>query len=174
QDREGVTPDLTILGKVIGGGLPAAAYAGRRDLMERVAPAGDVYQAGTLSGNPLAVAAGLATLNLLNADAYELLTQKTHVLAEGLERAAAEAGVPAAVVQAPGLLTLFFREGAPRNLADVQECNFDAHAAFCRGMLERGVYLPPSQYEAWFPSLAHSDDQLGQTVETAREVLAAL
>jgi glutamate-1-semialdehyde 2,1-aminomutase len=174
QEREGVTPDLTILGKVIGGGLPAAAYAGRRDLMERVAPAGDVYQAGTLSGNPLAVAAGLATLDLLNADAYALLGQKTNALAEGLERAAAEAGVPAAVVHAPGLLTLFFRDRAPRNLAEVQECDFDSHASFCRGMLERGVYLPPSQYEAWFPSLAHAENQLAETVEAAREVLSRL
>ncbi|MFL5827158.1 MAG: glutamate-1-semialdehyde 2,1-aminomutase [Thermoleophilaceae bacterium] len=174
QQREGVRPDLTILGKVIGGGLPAAAYAGRRDLMERVAPAGDVYQAGTLSGNPLAVAAGLATLDLLDADAYALLGQKTHTLAEELERAVAEGGVPAAVVHAPGLLTLFFRKSAPRDLAEVQDCDFDAYAAFCRGMLERGVYLPPSQYEAWFPSLAHSEDQLAHTVDAAREVLSAL
>ena len=168
QEREGVVPDLTILGKVIGGGLPAAAYAGPRALMERIAPAGDVYQAGTLSGNPLATAAGLATLSLLDADAYERLERTTAALAEGL----IDLGLTVGWVT--GLLTVFFRDGIPRDLDEVKECDFDRYGAFCREMLDRGVYLPPSQYEAWFPSLAHTDEHIGRTVDAAREAMAAL
>jgi glutamate-1-semialdehyde 2,1-aminomutase len=174
QERDGVTPDLTVLGKVIGGGLPAAAYAGRRELMERIAPAGDVYQAGTLSGNPLATAAGLATLRLLDAGAYAQLDNVTRALAAGIEEAAREAGVAASVGWTTGLLTLFFAEAPPRDYEEAKACDLDAYAAFCRGMLERGVYLPPSQFEAWFPSLAHSDADVERTVEAAREVLGAL
>jgi len=174
QEREQVTPDLTVLGKVIGGGLPAAAYAGRRDLMERIAPAGDVYQAGTLSGNPLATAAGLATLNMLDGPAYERLDQLARALADGLAAAAREAGVPASTTAQPGLLTLFFAPEAPRNYDDAKACDTDAYAAFCRGMLDRGVYLPPSQFEAWFPSLAHTDAHVERTVSAARAVLAEL
>jgi glutamate-1-semialdehyde 2,1-aminomutase len=168
QEREAVTPDLTILGKVIGGGLPAAAYAGPRALMERIAPAGDVYQAGTLSGNPLATAAGLATIGLLDSSAYDRLERTTRALAEGL----ADLGLTVAWVT--GLLTVFFRDGIPRNLDEVKECDFDRYGAFCREMLERGVYLPPSQYEAWFPSLAHTDEHVARTVDAAREAMAAL
>jgi glutamate-1-semialdehyde 2,1-aminomutase len=174
QERERVTPDLTILGKVIGGGLPAAAYAGRRDLMEQIAPAGDVYQAGTLSGNPLATAAGLATLRLLDGDAYAQLDRLTRALAEGLEEAVRESGVAASVAWTTGLLTLFFAEQAPRNYEQAKASDLEAHAAFCRGMLERGVYLPPSQFEAWFPSLAHGDEHVERTLAEAREVLAEL
>jgi len=173
QEREGVLPDLTVLGKVIGGGLPAAAYAGPRELMERVAPAGDVYQAGTLSGNPLATAAGLATLRLLGAPAYERLRALARALAEGLEEAARDAGVPASARHAPGLVTLFFRESPPRDYDEARECDLDAHAAFCRAMLERGVYLPPSQFEAWFPSLVHEAGHLERTLDAAREALRA-
>jgi glutamate-1-semialdehyde 2,1-aminomutase len=173
QDRDAVTPDLTVLGKVIGGGVPAAAYAGRRDLMERVAPAGDVYQAGTLSGNPLATAAGLATLRLLDDDAYAQLDRLTRALAEGLEEAAREAGMAACVASTTGLLTLFFAEQPPRNYEEAKACDLDAHAAFCRGMLERGIYLPPSQFEAWFPSLAHGDEHVERTLAAARGTLAA-
>ena len=168
QEREAVTPDLTILGKVIGGGLPAAAYAGPRELMERIAPAGDVYQAGTLSGNPLATAAGLATLALLDEDAYERLERTTAALAEGL----VDLGL--SVCWITGLLTAFFRDGLPRNLDEVRECDFDRHAAFCRAMLDRGIYLPPSQYEAWFPSLAHTEEHVERTLEAAKEALAEL
>ena len=121
QEREGVEPDLTVLGKIIGGGLPAAAYAGRRELMERIAPAGDVYQAGTLSGNPLATAAGLATLRLLDGAAYAQLDRLTHALAEGIDEAAREAGVAASVVATTGLLTLFFSERAPRNYEEARD-----------------------------------------------------
>ena len=168
QEREGVMPDLTILGKVIGGGLPAAAYAGPRELMERVAPAGDVYQAGTLSGNPLATAAGLATLRLLDGDAYERLERTTAMLAEGL----IELGLTVSWVT--GLLTAFFRDGIPGNLDEVRECDTDRHGAFCRAMLDRGVYLPPSQYEAWFPSLAHTEEHVDRTLDAARDALATL
>jgi glutamate-1-semialdehyde 2,1-aminomutase len=174
QEREAVVPDLTLLGKVLGGGLPAAAYAGRRELMELVAPAGDVYQAGTLSGNPLATAAGLATLRLLDGAAYERLERTTARLAEQLETAAAEAGVAVQVPHVPGLLTVFFSEQPVRDLAAARAADHSRYAAFCRGLLERGVYPPPSQYEAWFPSLAHSDEHVGRVVAAAREVLESL
>jgi glutamate-1-semialdehyde 2,1-aminomutase len=173
-EREGVTPDLVILGKVIGGGLPAAAYAGRRELMERVAPAGDVYQAGTLSGNPLATAAGLATLRLLDASAYERLDRLSRSLAEGLEAAARDCGVSARASWTTGLVTLFFSVGPVRTYADARTCDLEAHAAFCRGMLDRGVYLPPSQFEAWFPSLAHSEAHVQLTLDAVRDVLGEL
>jgi glutamate-1-semialdehyde 2,1-aminomutase len=174
QEREGVTPDLTVLGKVIGGGLPAAAYAGRRELMERIAPAGDVYQAGTLSGNPLATAAGLATLGLLDDAAYRRLDSLATALRDGLDEAARTAGVAASAVATTGLLTLFFAEHSPQSYEQARSCDLDAHAAFCRGMLERGIYLPPSQFEAWFPSLAHGDEHVERTLDAAREVLAEL
>jgi glutamate-1-semialdehyde 2,1-aminomutase len=170
QEREGVMPDLSILGKVIGGGLPAAAYAGRRDLMERVAPAGAVYQAGTLSGNPLATAAGLATLKLLDAEAYGRLERLAATLADGLREAAGD--VPVQVCHTTGLLTVFFSEEPVRDYEDAKRCDTERYAAFCRAMLDRGVYLPPSQFEAWFPSLAHTDAQVDQTVEAAREAFA--
>ena len=174
QEREGVTPDLNILGKVVGGGMPVGAYAGRRDLMELIAPAGDVYQAGTLSGNPLATAAGLATLRLLDERAYARLADLARKLAEGLEDAARSAGVEACAVAEPGLLTLFFAPEPPRGYDDAKACDLDAYAAFCRGMIDRGVYPPPSQFEAWFPSLAHSDAHVEQTLAAAREVLVEL
>jgi glutamate-1-semialdehyde 2,1-aminomutase len=174
QEREGVTPDLSVLGKVIGGGLPVAAYAGRRDLMEQVAPSGSVYQAGTLSGNPLATAAGLATLRLLDAGAYAELDRLATGLAQGLEEAARDAGVAASAVATTGLLTLFFAPEPPRDYESARACDLDAYAAFCRGMLDRGIYLPPSQFEAWFPSLAHTDAHVEQTLAAAREVFAGL
>jgi glutamate-1-semialdehyde 2,1-aminomutase len=174
QEREQVTPDLVVLGKVIGGGLPAAAYAGRRELMERVAPAGDVYQAGTLSGNPLATAAGLATLRRLDTPAYERLETLSRSLAEGLEAAARDSGVPARAAWTTGLVTLFFRDEPVRSYADARACDLDAHAAFCRGMLERGIYPPPSQFEAWFPSLVHTEAHVQLTLESARDVLGDL
>jgi glutamate-1-semialdehyde 2,1-aminomutase len=173
QEREGVLPDLTVLGKVLGGGLPAAAYAGRRELMERIAPAGDVYQAGTLSGNPLAVAAGLATLGLLDRAAYERLDRVTTQLADGLTAAAADAGVAVQVASTTGLLTVFFSERPVTDYEGARACDSAAHAAFCRGLLARGIYPPPSQFEAWFPSLAHGDSELERTVTAAREAFAA-
>ena len=171
QAVEAVAPDLTVLGKVIGGGLPAAAYGGGRELMELVAPAGEVYQAGTLSGNPLATAAGIATLGLLDQAAYERLARLTRALADGLEDAAAGARVPASTASTTGLITLFFSTSPPRDYTGARDCDLEAHAAFCRGMLERGVYLPPSQFEAWFPSLAHTDAHVERTLAAAREAL---
>jgi glutamate-1-semialdehyde 2,1-aminomutase len=174
QEIEGVTPDISVLGKVIGGGLPAAAYAGRRELMEQIAPAGEVYQAGTLSGNPLATAAGLATIRLLDDRAYARLGELARMLAEGLESAASAAGVETTAVAAPGLVTLFFAALPPRNYEEARACDLDAYAAFCRGMLDRGIYLPPSQFEAWFPSLAHDETHVERTVAAAREVFGEL
>jgi glutamate-1-semialdehyde 2,1-aminomutase len=172
QELTGVTPDLTILGKVIGGGLPAAAYGGRRDLMERIAPAGDVYQAGTLSGNPLAVAAGRAALAMLDETAYARLSARTNELADGLREAAGEH--PVQVVAAPGLLTVFFTAEPVGDYAGASACDLDAFAAWARGLLARGVYPPPSQFEAWFPSLAHTSDHVALTLEAAAAAFADL
>jgi glutamate-1-semialdehyde 2,1-aminomutase len=165
QDLRGVAPDLTILGKIVGGGLPAAAYGGARELMERIAPAGDVYQAGTLSGNPLAVAAGLATLRMLDDNAYACLAGRTEALANGLREAAA--GLPVQVVCTTGLLTVFFSEEPVTDYAGAQACDLEAFATWCRHLLARGVYAPPSQFEAWFPSLAHGPEHIERTVEAA-------
>ncbi|HVF79160.1 MAG TPA: glutamate-1-semialdehyde 2,1-aminomutase [Solirubrobacteraceae bacterium] len=170
QELFGVVPDLTIMGKVIGGGLPAAAYGGRRDLMERIAPAGDVYQAGTLSGNPLAVAAGLATLALLDGEQpYANLAATTTALADGLMSAALEAGVQdrVQITARTGLLTVFFSATPVTDYAGARACDHDAYAAWCRGLLARGVYTPASQYEAWFPSLAHTPEHIERTVSAA-------
>jgi len=172
QERTGVSGDLTILGKVIGGGLPAAALGGRADLMRMLAPVGEVYQAGTLSGNPLAMAAGLATLELLDEPAYAQLSASTERLAAGLREAAGDH--PVQVVTAPGLLTVFFSEREVRDFDDAQACDLQAHARWCRELLSRGVYPPPSQFEAWFPSLAHSDEQIDRTVDAATAAFAAL
>jgi len=165
QDLTGVLPDLTIMGKVLGGGLPAAAYGGPADLMRRIAPAGDVYQAGTLSGNPLAVAAGLTTLRALDETAYVRLAATTQALAEGLLEAAGER--PVQVAWAPGLLTVFFTEEPVRDYAGAAACDLDAYGAWCRALLARGVYPPPSQFEAWFPSLAHTPEHVTRTLEAA-------
>jgi glutamate-1-semialdehyde 2,1-aminomutase len=162
--------DLIVMGKIIGGGLPLAAYGGRSDLMGLVAPAGDVYQAGTLSGNPLATAAGLATLELLDEDAYSRLRATTARLAEGM----AELDERVSVVSRQGLLTPFFRLGAPINYDEASECDREAYAAFARGLLARGIYPPASQFEAWFPSLAHTDEHVDQTIAAAKAALSEL
>ncbi len=174
QERYGVLPDLTILGKIIGGGLPAAAYGGSRELMERIAPAGDVYQAGTLSGNPLAVAAALATLERLDGAAYERLSTITEELAGGLRAAARSAGREVVVQALPGLLTVFFSSRPVRDYADAAACDLEAYGAWCRRLLARGVYPPASQFEAWFPSLAHGDDHVQRTVQAAEEAFAEM
>ncbi|HTA15714.1 MAG TPA: glutamate-1-semialdehyde 2,1-aminomutase [Solirubrobacteraceae bacterium] len=172
QELSGVHADLTVLGKIIGGGLPAGAVGGRAELMRMLAPAGEVYQAGTLSGNPLAVAAGLATLTLLDDAAYQRLASLTAELAGGLREAAADR--PVQVVSSPGLLTVFFSETPVRDLADAQACDGRAYAEWCRELLSRGVYAPPSQFEAWFPSLAHTSQQLDLTVSAAAAAFAEL
>jgi glutamate-1-semialdehyde 2,1-aminomutase len=167
QELLGARADLTIMGKVIGGGLPAAAYGGSRELMERVAPAGDVYQAGTLSGNPLAVAAGLATLRQLDAAAYQRLGQTTERLASGLREAAGDR--PVQVASVPGLVTTFFSADPVHDFAGASACDLDAYASFCRALLDRSVFAPPSQFEAWFPSLAHDDEAIDATLGAAAE-----
>jgi glutamate-1-semialdehyde 2,1-aminomutase len=176
QELAGVSADLTIMGKVLGGGLPAAAVGGRAELMELLAPAGEVYQAGTLSGNPLAVAAGLATLRLLDEGAYLRLAAITEQLAAGLREAAAgtDGGHCVQVVAVPGLLTTFFSESPVNDFAAARECDLDAYAAWCRELLARGIYPPPSQFEAWFPSLAHTPEQIDRTVQAAAAAFAAL
>ncbi len=174
RELTGVQGDLTILGKVLGGGLPAAAVGGRAELMELLAPAGEVYQAGTLSGNPLAVAAGLATLELLDDAAYARLAAITGQLATGLREAAdshyrhtREGGRSVQIASLPGLLTVFFIERPVHDLEGARACDLKAHAAWCRGLLSRGVNPPPSQFEAWFPSLAHTPEHLERTVDAA-------
>jgi glutamate-1-semialdehyde 2,1-aminomutase len=169
QQLYAVEPDLTVLGKVLGGGLPAAAFGGPAATMERVAPAGDVYQAGTLSGNPLAVAAGLATLRSLDAAAYRRLEELTGQLATGLSELAATR--PLQVASAPGLLTLFFSAKPVTDFATAAACDLEAHARFCRAMLDRGIYPPPSQFEAWFVSLAHDGAAIERTLDAAAESL---
>ncbi len=172
QELGGVEADLTIMGKVIGGGLPAGAVGGRAELMRMLAPAGEVYQAGTLSGNPLAVAAGLATLALLDAAAYMRLAAITESLAGGLREAAGGRAVQ--IASSPGLLTVFFSETPVHDLAGAQACDHLAYASWCRELLSRGVYVPPSQYEAWFPSLAHGPEQLDRTISAAAAAFAEL
>jgi glutamate-1-semialdehyde 2,1-aminomutase len=172
QELLGVRGDLTIMGKILGGGLPAAALGGRADLMRMLAPSGDVYQAGTLSGNPLAVAAGLATLALLDEPAYLRLAAVTERLADGLREAAA--AYPIQVVSVPGLLTVFFSDRPVRSFEDASACDLDAYALWCRELLSRGVYPPPSQFEAWFPSLAHTAEQVDYTLQAAAASFASL
>jgi glutamate-1-semialdehyde 2,1-aminomutase len=167
-----VTPDLTIMGKIIGGGLPAAAYGGSRRLLERIAPAGDVYQAGTLSGNPLAVAAALTTLQRLDAAAYRQLAQTTEALATGLREAAVEAGCGVQIQTLPGLLTVFFATEPVTDYAGAAACDAGAYAAWCRALLARGIYPPASQFEAWFPSLAHGPEHVQRTLAAAAEAFA--
>ncbi|HTU77472.1 MAG TPA: glutamate-1-semialdehyde 2,1-aminomutase [Solirubrobacteraceae bacterium] len=177
QELTGVQGDLVVLGKVIGGGLPAAALGGRAELLGMLAPAGEVYQAGTLSGNPLAVAAGLATLELLDGPAYARLAETTRRLADGLREAAAGAcdeGYPVQVASVPGLLTVFFSETPVASFADAQACDLDAYGAWCRELLARGVYPPPSQFEAWFPSLAHGSREIERTLEAAAAAFECL
>jgi glutamate-1-semialdehyde 2,1-aminomutase len=174
QELTGVLADLTIMGKVIGGGLPAAALGGPVELMRMLAPAGEVYQAGTLSGNPLAVAGALATLALLDVAAYRRLAATTEALAKGLREAARAAGRAVQVHSLPGLMTVFFSERSVRSYADAAACDVGAYGAWCRALLENGVYPPASQFEAWFPSLAHEPEHVAHTVEAAARAFAEL
>jgi glutamate-1-semialdehyde 2,1-aminomutase len=169
QELYGIDPDLTVMGKIVGGGLPAAAFGGRRDLMEMVAPAGDVYQAGTLSGNPLAVVAGLATLRRLDGNAYGRLATLTARLASGL--AGLTGPAPITVNSVTGLVTPFFCEGPVNDFDQARRTDQAGYAAFCRGLLLRGVYPPPSRFEAWFISLAHDETTIDATIEAAEVAL---
>ncbi len=171
QARFGIRPDLTALGKIIGGGMPIGAYGGRADLLDLVAPAGPVYQAGTLSGHPLSMAAGLATLAELTDDRYAALEATSTRLAERLAVAAGDARRGVSVSQVGPLLTPFFRPEVPVNGGEALESDRAAYARFFRGMLDRGVLPPPSQFEAWFPSLAHGPAEIDATIAAAREVL---
>ncbi len=169
-----IEPDLVAFGKVVGGGYPLAAFGGRAELMEQLAPAGPIYQAGTLSGNPVAVAAGLAQLGALEDPAYEQLNALADRLVSGFEKAFADAGVPAVIQRARSLFSVFFTETPVDHFTAAKACDHERYARFFAGMLERGQYLPPSGYEAIFVSLAHTDEQLDATVATAAEVAARL
>lgn len=172
-ERYDITPDLATFGKVIGGGLPVGAYGGRAEIMKLVAPQGPVYQAGTLSGNPLAMRAGLATLAKLDEVSYRTLERKSAKLEQGLITACNAAGVSARVQRVGSMLTLFFADHEIKNYADAQNADHIRFRKFFHAMLERGVHLPPSGYECWFVSLAHDDKQIERTIEIAREALAA-
>jgi glutamate-1-semialdehyde 2,1-aminomutase len=175
QEKFGVTPDLTTLGKVIGGGLPVGAYGGRRDIMSMVAPAGPVYQAGTLSGNPLAMTAGIKTLELLQKPGtYDYLERITKKLADGLLQIAKETGHAACGGQISAMFGLFFTSGPVHNYEDAKKSDTAKFGRFHRGMLERGIYLAPSQFEAGFTSFAHTEEDIEQTLAVARDVMSSL
>ena len=175
QERYRIAPDLTTLGKILGGGLPIGAYGGREEIMDRVAPEGDVYQAGTLAGNPLVMRAGIATLKNLRAPGvYEKLERSSERLASGLMGAAEQAGSPARCTRVGSLLTLFFTSREPVDWDSASAADTRRYAAYFRRMLERGVYLAPSQFEALFVSLAHTDDLIDKTIATAREALKGM
>jgi glutamate-1-semialdehyde 2,1-aminomutase len=170
-----IDPDLTVMGKIIGGGLPVAAYGGKRHIMERVAPLGPVYQAGTLSGNPLAMRAGLATLPKLEAPGfYEAVNSKTQRLAEGLRSGLKESGVEGVVNVAGSLLTIFFTKGPIRDYSDAKKSDTARFATFFQEMLARGIFLPPSQYEALFVSATHTVADIDRTILAAHESFQAL
>ncbi|BAD79071.1 glutamate-1-semialdehyde aminomutase [Synechococcus elongatus PCC 6301] len=175
QEKFGVTPDLTTLGKIIGGGLPVGAYGGKREIMQLVAPAGPMYQAGTLSGNPLAMTAGIKTLELLRQPAtYEYLDQITKRLSDGLLAIAQETGHAACGGQVSGMFGFFFTEGPVHNYEDAKKSDLQKFSRFHRGMLEQGIYLAPSQFEAGFTSLAHTEEDIDATLAAARTVMSAL
>jgi glutamate-1-semialdehyde 2,1-aminomutase len=175
QAYYGITPDLTCFGKIIGGGMPVGAYGGRRDLMEQIAPAGPIYQAGTLSGNPVAMAAGLAMLQLIQAPGfYEDLTARTVRLTDGILAEAKKAGVPFSVNRVGAMFGLFFTDETVESYAQATTADVAAFNRFFHGMLERGVYLAPSAFEAGFVSSAHDDDVIAETIATAAEVFATL
>ncbi len=171
----GVYPDLTCFGKIIGGGLPVGAYGGKRDLMSKVAPQGSVYQAGTLSGNPVAMAAGIATLEQLQKSGfYEALNQKSDQLLSGMERAAKKAAIPVQAKRVGSMLGFFFNEKEVKNFDDAKTCNLDRFSAFYNGLRQMGIYIAPSQFEVLFVSIAHDNEHLERTIEAAGQVLNKL
>jgi len=175
QELYGVTPDLTTLGKIIGGGLPVGAFGGKRELMELLAPSGAVYQAGTLSGNPLAMTAGIETLRLLREEGfYRRLEAKSAMLADGISRAAADAGYPIVSTRVGSMFCAFFTKGGVRGWTTAARCDTSAYGRFFRSMLEQGIYLAPSQFETSFVSMAHSEEDISLTVEAARKAFASL
>lgn len=175
QGLYGITPDLTCLGKIIGGGFPVGAYGGRSEIMARLSPEGPVYQAGTLSGNPLAMAAGRATLQALHEEgAYDQLEARSEKLADGLADAARKAGVTACINRVGSMLTAFFQAGPVIDWTTAARSDTGLYGRFFHAMLSRGVYLAPSQYEALFVSLAHTDEQIDETLEAAEDAFAEL
>jgi len=175
QERFGIASDLTTLGKILGGGLPVGAYGGRADLMARIAPEGDVYQAGTLSGNPLAMRAGIETLQALREPGtYARLEAISAALASGLSEAARKAGVPVTINRVGSMMTVFFTDGPVRDHATASRCDTRRYAAFFHAMLDRGVYFPPAQFEALFVSLAHTDSDVEATLGAAGEAFASI
>lgn len=175
QGLYGITPDLTTFGKIIGGGMPVGAFGGRKELMSQVAPSGPIYQAGTLSGNPVAMAAGIATLKLLQEDGfYEQLEAKTKRLADGITAVASEFDIDFCVDHVCGMIGLYFADSIPTSFADVTASNIERFKQFFHAMLERGVYLAPSAYEAGFISQAHDNDIIDATVEAAKESFQAI
>jgi len=175
QELYGVTPDLTTLSKILGGGFPSGAYGGRRDLMQRIAPAGPVYQAGTLSGNPVAMAAGAATLSVLDLERpWAVLDAKGARLEKGLADALKAAGVPGHVSRVGSMGTAFFLDHEPTDYASVKRSDTARFGRFHALMLERGVYLPPSQFEAWFLSTQHDDAVIDQVIAAAQDALGVL
>jgi len=175
QEMYKISPDLTCLGKIIGGGLPVGAYGGRREIMQMVAPSGSVYQAGTLSGNPLAMTAGITTLEILNdTSVYRQLEEKGELLQQGLAEAACDACLPLSVAREGSLLTIFFSADSVTDYASARRCDTSVFARFLRGMLEEGIYLPPSQFEAAFLSLAHSPRDIEATLRAAQKVFKQL
>lgn len=175
QSLFGVTPDLTMLGKVIGGGMPVAAFGGRRDIMEKIAPCGPVYQAGTLSGNPVAVACGMATLKLIQQPGfYETLGQQAQKLTQGLQGIAREYGIPFSADSVGGMFGIYFLDHCPTGFADVMQCDQALFKRFFHGMLDRGVYFAPSTFEAGFVSIQHTDEIIQRTLDAARETFKDL
>ena len=175
QERFGVTPDMTTMGKILGGGMPVGAYGGRADIMRSISPLGPVYQAGTLSGNPVAMASGIATLKMLKANQpYEQLETRSQQLAHGLRSAAAEYDIPHSVTQIGSMLTLFFNPEPVTNFAIASQSDTERFAKYFHGMLKEGIYLPCSQYEALFVSVLHTDELIDATVASARRVFASL
>jgi len=173
QEVYGITPDLSTFGKIIGGGLPVGAYGGRRDIMELVAPAGPMYQAGTLSGNPLAMTAGLETLRVLTEDAtlYARLDERAEILCDGIQEILDEFSLPWVTNRVGSMFTLFFTDTTVRNWDDAKRCDTSRYAEYFSRMLDRGIYLAPSQFEAAFISIMHSNEDVARTLEAAREGL---
>lgn len=174
QGYFGVTPDLTCLGKVIGGGLPVGAYGGKKEIMEQVAPTGPIYQAGTLSGNPLAMAAGLETLKALTEETYEKLNQKVDMLVDGFSNAAEEYGIPYQINRAGSMVGFFFAENEVYNYESAKASNLDHFTQYYQTMLQEGVFLPPSQFEGLFLSTAHSEEDIQKTVQAAKVAFSKL
>ncbi|MCP3030482.1 glutamate-1-semialdehyde 2,1-aminomutase [Halobacillus sp. A1] len=174
QGHFGVTPDMTCLGKVIGGGLPVGAYGGKRKIMERVAPVGDIYQAGTLSGNPLAMTAGYETLKAMNEEAYQKIGEKVDRLVEGFKAAAEKYSIPLTVNRAGSMVGVFFNEDPVVNFETANASNLDMFAKYYQGMIEEGIFLPPSQFEGLFLSTAHTEEDIEKTIKAVEQVFSNL